>query len=394
MTTTSLSTTPAPQQPDWRAHPAYDRVCEKLAGVSPLVLPEELRELRAGLAEVAAGRARVLQVGDCAESFYESTTDHTDRRLATLDELAAHLGDRVRQDVLRVGRIGGQYAKPRSKAAEVVDGVALPAFRGHLVNSEVASPEARRHNPRRLLWGYQFSDEVQRALRARRLEQSALPGATGVHTGPWSSHDALVLDYEGPLMRTDATTGRRFLGSTHFPWVGVRTGDPAGAHVALLAAVVNPVAAKVGPATTPAGLLALCAALDPAREPGRLTLIVRMGAGTIATALPPLVRAVRGAGHPVVWLSDPMHGNTVHTESGVKTRYLNTIAAEARIFRDVLETHGLHAGGLHLETSPDPVTECVGGAVESDRELAAHYTSLCDPRLNSDQAAELVGRVF
>lgn len=396
MTAASIAPTsrPAPQQPDWRTHPAYHRVCEKLAAAPTLVLPEELRELRAGLAEVARGRARVLQLGDCAESFYESTADHTTRRLATLDALADHLGGRVCQDVLRIGRIGGQYAKPRSNAAEVVDGVRLPSFRGHLVNSEVASPEARRHNPRRLLWGYQFSDEVQRTLRARRLEQSALPGATGVHTGPWSSHDALVIDYEGPLVRTDTTTGVRYLGSTHFPWVGVRTSDPAGAHVALLRAVVNPVAAKVGPATTPAGLLALCAALDPGREPGRLTLIVRMGAGVISTALPPLVRAVRTAGHPVVWLSDPMHGNTVYTRAGVKTRYLNTIAAEARIFRDVLEAHGLHAGGLHLETSADPVTECVGGTVDSERELATHYTSLCDPRLNGDQAAELVDRVF
>lgn len=397
MSTSSTTSLPAierdaPQQPDWRDHPAYDRVREKLAGVRPLVLPEELRDLRTGLAEVAAGRARLLQIGDCAESFYESTADHTARRIDALDALAGRLAERTGQDVLRVGRMGGQYAKPRTSAVEVIDGVTLPAFRGHLVNSDAASPEGRRHDPRRLLWGYHFADEVQRALRARRLEESGLPGS--VHIGPWSSHDALVLDYEGPLVRTDPATGERYLGSTHFPWAGVRTGDPAGAHVALLGAVVNPVAAKIGPAATPAGVVALCAALDPGREPGRLTLIARMGAAQVATVLPPLVRAVRDAGHPVVWLSDPMHGNTVRAASGHKTRYLDTIVAEAREFRAVLEAQGAHAGGLHLETAAEPVTECVGGPVGSERELASHYTSLCDPRLNGDQAAELVDRVF
>lgn len=397
MTTTSLPTTewdsrPAPQQPTWRDHPAYDRIREKLADVRPLVLPEELRDLRDGLAEVAAGRARLLQTGDCAESFYESTAEHTARRIDALDALAIRLAGRVGQAVLRVGRMGGQYAKPRTSPVEVTGGVTLPAFRGHLVNSEAASPDGRRHNPRRLLWGYHFADEVQRALRARRLEEPGRPGA--VHTGPWSSHDALVLDYEGPLVRTDPTTGLRYLGSTHFPWAGARTNDPAGAHVALLGAVANPVAAKLGPGTTPAGVVALCATLDPGREPGRLTLIARMGANHVAKTLPPLVRAVRDAGHPVVWLSDPMHGNTIRTASGHKTRYLDTIVAEAREFRAVLEAQGGHAGGLHLETAADPVTECVGGPVGSERELASHYTSLCDPRLNGDQAAELVDRVF
>ncbi|OLF14447.1 phospho-2-dehydro-3-deoxyheptonate aldolase [Actinophytocola xinjiangensis] len=386
--TAEWDTLPALQQPDWRHHPAYDRVREKLADAPPLVLPEELRELRAGLAAVARGEARLLQVGDCAESFYESTAEHTARRIAALDTLADRLADRVGQDVIRVGRLGGQYAKPRTNPTEVVDGITLPSFRGHLVNSEVASVQARWHNPRRLLWGYQFSGEVQRALRARRLESVS---------GPWSSHDALVIDYDGALVRTDPTTGARYLGSTHFPWVGLRTGDPAGAHVALLAAVVNPVAAKLGPATTPADALALCAALDPDREPGRLTLIARVGADAVAAALPPLVRAVRDAGHPVVWLSDPMHGNTLRTETGRKTRHLDTIVAEAATFLAVLAACGVPAGGLHLETSPDPVTECVGGAIRSDRseqELATRYTSLCDPRLNTDQAAELVDRVF
>lgn len=399
VTTTSVPATewdtlPALQQPNWRDHPAYDRVSEKLCGVRPLVLPEELRDLRDGLAEVAAGRATLLQLGDCAESFYESTSAHTTRRIDALDMLATRLAGRVGQDVLRVARMGGQYAKPRTNPVEVVDGVTLPTFRGHLVNSEAASPEGRRHDPRRLLWGYQFADEVQIALRARRLEEAGRPRTSTIHLGPWSSHDALVLDYEGPLVRTDTATGRRYLGSTHFPWVGVRTSDPAGAHVALLRAVTNPVAVKIGPGTAPADVVALCAALDPDREPGRLTLISRMGADTVATALPPLVRAVLNAGHPVVWLSDPMHGNTIRTTSGSKTRYLDTIVAEALGFVAVMAAHGVHAGGLHLETAADAVTECVGGPVGSEQELASRYTSLCDPRLNGEQAAELMDRVF
>jgi 3-deoxy-7-phosphoheptulonate synthase len=380
---------PAAQQPDWRDHPAYDHAVTTLAGLPPLVLPEELRVLRDGLAEVAAGNARVLQIGDCAESFYDSTADHTERRIAALDELAARFAARVGQEVLRIGRVGGQYAKPRTQPFEVVDGVTLPAFRGHLVNSEAPSEAARGHDPRRLVWGYHFADEVQRALRARRLEETG-PGA--VHTGPWSSHDALVLDYECGLLRTDGDV--RYLASTHLPWLGVRTADPEGAHVALLRDTANPVAAKVGPATSPSRLRALCAALDPGREPGRLTLIARLGAAAVEEALPPLVRAVVDAGHPVVWLSDPMHGNTVRTPSGLKTRHLDTLVAEARAFRSVLEGLGQHAGGLHLETATDAVTECVGGTVKSEEELAAHYTSLCDPRLNREQAAELVDRVY
>ena len=378
---------PAAQQPDWHGHPAFDHAVTTLAGLPPLVLPEELRVLRDGLAEVAAGHARVLQIGDCAESFYDSTADHTARRIAALDELAARFEGRVGQEVLRIGRVGGQYAKPRTQPVEVVDGVALPAFRGHLVNSEAPSERARRHDPRRLVWGYHFADEVQRALRARRLE---VTGPCTVHTGPWSSHDALVLDYERGLLRTDGDV--RYLASTHFPWLGVRTADPEGAHVALLRDTANPVAVKVGPATSPAGLRALCAALDPGREPGRLTLITRMGAEAVTEVLPPLARAV--AAHPVVWLSDPMHGNTVRTASGLKTRHLDTLVAEARAVRSVLEGLGQHAGGLHLETAIDEVTECVGGPVRSAEELAAHYTSLCDPRLNREQAAELVDRVY
>ncbi|MDQ0940760.1 3-deoxy-7-phosphoheptulonate synthase [Streptomyces sp. V1I1] len=380
---------PAAQQPDWRAHPAYQSVRDKLSTAAPLVLPGEIRELRAELAEVAAGSARVLQMGDCAESFYESTPEDTALKITALDRLAERFSGRVGQKVLKIGRLGGQYAKPRSQPFAVVDGVELPAFRGHMVNAEGPSAEARRHDPLRMLWAYHFSDEVHQALRAHRGEASR-----AAHPGPWSSHDALVMDYSGPLVRVDEPTGDRFLGTTHFPWVGERTGGIGEAHVKLLSLVTNPVACKIGPRSTPESVLGLCALLDPHREPGRLSLIVRMGRDTIGTALPPVVRAVRDAGHPVVWLCDPMHGNTVRLPSGTKVRYLDDLVAEAIEFRRILEDQGRHAGGLHLETAAYDVTECVGGPVARDEDVTGNYTTLCDPRLNFEQAVELVDRVF
>jgi 3-deoxy-7-phosphoheptulonate synthase len=202
------------------------------------------------------------------------------------------------------------------------------------------------------------------------------------------------MDYIGSLVRTDPATDHRFLSSTHFPWIGERTGALDEAQVALLSVVVNPVAAKIGPRATPESVLRLCAVLDPNRQQGRLTLIVRMGHAAIETALPPIVAAVSAARHPVVWVSDPMHGNTVRLASGVKTRYLDDLVAEVTGFAKVLDDHGVHFGGLHLETAPYEVTECVGGAVRGEADLAGNYTSLCDPRMTFDQAAELIDRVF
>ncbi|ORT61439.1 FkbO/Hyg5 family chorismatase [Streptomyces sp. CB03238] len=381
---------PAAQQPEWRDHPAYERVKATLVAAPPVVLPGEVRQLRDRLAEVAAGEAHVLQIGDCAESFYESTPHHTRAKIETLDALAERLGDHTGRGVVRIGRIGGQYAKPRSTPFEVVDGVELPVFRGHMVNAEGNSAEARRHDPVRMLWAYHFSDEVQQALRSHR-DATAL---RSVHPGPWSSHDALVLDYIGALVRLDEATGDQFLGSTHYPWVGERTGDPGQAHVALLGQVINPVACKIGPRSTPDSVLALCRALDPHREPGRLTLIVRMGRDAVGTLLPPVVRAVRDAGHLVVWLCDPMHGNTVKLPSGTKVRYLDHLVDEAVRFRDIVRAHGQHPGGLHLETAAEDVTECIGGPVLGADDVDRHYTTLCDPRLNAEQAAHLIDRVF
>lgn len=379
---------PAEQQPEWDAHPAHAAALGWLRGAAPLVTHTEVATLGWGLAKVARGRARLVQAGDCAESFYESGAGHTAAKAAALDELADRMAARTGQSVLRIGRIAGQYAKPRSAPVETVDGVTLPVFRGHMVNLETVSELARRPDPRRMVWAYHASTEILRDLRARRLEAADVG-----RLGPWSSHEALVLDYEASLVRHDPAAGRSLLGSTHFPWIGERTRQLDHAHVALLAAVRNPVGCKIGPSTDPDTLLRLCAALDPDRVPGRLTLIFRMGRDAVAEALPPLVRAVVSAGHPVVWLSDPMHGNTRRAAGGLKTRYLADLIAEGREFRRVVERAGRHVGGLHLEVAAERVTECVGRP-EEENALTERYLSLCDPRLTVEQASELIDAIF
>jgi 3-deoxy-7-phosphoheptulonate synthase len=255
-----------------------------------------------------------------------------------------------------------------------------------MINSDIATPVARMANPRRMVWAYEASDRVQQVMR--RYRQGS--GRTATMEGPWSSHEALVVDYESRLLRRDADTDDLYLGSTHLPWVGERTRQPDGAHVALLSSAVNPVGCKIGPNVNPDEMLRVCEALDPRREPGRLVLIPRMGRDGILEALPPIVRRVVSAGHPVIWLSDPMHGNTVTSTIGLKTRHLSDVILEALRFRDILEEYGQHAAGLHIEVAADDVTECLGGSVENEDELHRHYTSLCDPRLNPNQAAELI----
>jgi 3-deoxy-7-phosphoheptulonate synthase len=377
---------PAVQQPDWRDHPAYDEACRALASAPPLTTAAEIRQLRGALADLTTTGGLLLQLGDCAESLYECTPRHTSAKLKVIDRLATRLSELTGQGVIRVGRMAGQFAKPRSQAMEWHDALSIPSFRGHLVNSDIATSGTRKANPQRMVWCYEAGDSVQRVMRAYRQGD----GRTATTEGPWSSHEALVVDYESRLIRRDPQTGELYLGSTHLPWVGERTRGPADAHVALLSSVLNPVGCKVGPDADPEDILRVCEALDPGREPGRLVLIPRMGKDRIADALPPIVRSVRDAGHPVVWLSDPMHGNTVKSASGLKTRHLTEVITEALRFRDILEENRQHPAGLHIEVAADDVTECVGGSVESEADLERHYTSLCDPRLNADQATELI----
>lgn len=360
---------PATQQPPWpdRRARAFRARLTRLDG---LVTPAEVAALRAELAEVATGRRLVLQAGDCAEPFAECGPRHVFPKAALIDRLAAALGgDDL--PVVRVGRLGGQFAKPRSHPTEVVDGVELPVYRGDLVNAPQPDARARRADPARLVAGYHAARSVTEFLRRHQPRLR-------------TSHEALVLDYELPMVRLDER-GVPLLTSTHWPWVGDRTRDVHGAHVRLLASVANPVACKVGPGTRPDELRALCDRLDPEREPGRLTLIARLGADRVSALLPPLVAAVRAAGHPVIWLCDPLHGNTVTTADGRKARLVEAVVREVADFRATVHVAGGVAGGLHLETTPDEVEECGWDDVPT-----GPYLSLCDPRLNPGQALAVI----
>ncbi|MBH1938527.1 3-deoxy-7-phosphoheptulonate synthase [Streptomyces sp. AV19] len=372
------------QQPEWIDPLQMSRVGEALAARPTLVQADDLATLRTLLGKVALGEAMVLQSGDCAEDPQECTYQHVARKAALLDLLAGALGLVTGKPVLRAGRIAGQFAKPRSKPTEIVGGTELPVFRGHMVNGPEPDPESRRPDPLRVLTGHMAAGDIVEHLGWR--DRAAGRGV--VEPPVWTSHEALLLDYEMPMLRMD-DKGRLFLGSTHWPWIGERTRQVEGAHVALLAEVSNPVACKVGPTMEPGELLALCERLDPWRDPGRLTLIARMGADAVSDRLPRLVEAVRGAGHPVVWLSDPVHGNTVTAPGGHKTRLVETISLEVSRFVEAVRGAGGVAGGLHLETTPDDVTECASTEADLDA-VGERYTSHCDPRLNPSQAVSVV----
>jgi 3-deoxy-7-phosphoheptulonate synthase len=376
----------AVQQPDWENPSQVRQIRALLASCAPLVNADDVAVLRAHLARVAMGEAHVLQAGDCAEDPTECTARPIQRKSALLDLLATTLHGRTGGPVLRVGRIAGQFAKPRSQRVEQVGGLELPVYRGHMVNRPEPEPASRRPDPLRMLTGYMAASESMHRLgwRGGGPRSSARLADDVV----WTSHEALLLDYELPMVREPAAGGR-LLSSTHWPWIGERSRQPDGPHVALLAGVANPVGCKVGPTTGTGEILELCQRLDPEREPGRLTFIARMGADLVAERLPALVDAVRSAGHPVIWLCDPMHGNTVRTPDGGKTRVVETVIREVRGFRYALRLAGGVAGGLHLEATPDDVAECVGGGSTSSP-AAGRYTSLCDPRLNPHQAVRVV----
>jgi len=378
-----ISAESALQQPEWPDYQHVRMMKEILADRPPLVHGDDVRSLGSRLARVAAGELLVVQTGDCAEDPAECTPGYVSRKIALVDMLAGALKMATGKPVLRVGRIAGQFAKPRSRPTERIGGADLPVYRGHLVNSPEPDPLLRRPDPERLLDCYDAASGAMAYLRLRNGERPSSADAS-----VWTSHEALLLDYELPMLRRDET-GRWLLTSTHWPWIGNRTNQPDGAHTALLATIGNPIACKVGPDMTPDGLVALCERLDPFRTPGRLTLISRMGAGNVAERLPPLVAAVREAGHRLPWLTDPMHGNTVSGPDGLKTRFVETVVREITEFRRAVSAGRGVAAGLHLETTPDEVTECVADESMVDH-VGDKYTSFCDPRLNPKQAIEVV----
>lgn len=436
-TPTSWRAKPALQQPDWPDAFALEQTLKSLSTLPPLVFAGEARHLQDSLAQVAAGRAFLLQAGDCAESFAEFTADTIRDKLKVILQMAVVLTYGTGTPVVKVGRIAGQFAKPRSSATEVVDGVELPSFRGHLVNDDAPTLAARTPDPGRLLsayhqsastlnllraftkggfadlsevhtWNQQFvatssegqrynaiAEEIERALRFMRACGINLSQEQTLHQVDfWTSHEALILGYEEAMTRRDSLTGDWYDTSAHMVWVGERTRQPGGAHLDFLSGIANPIGAKVGPTATPDEVLALCETLDPDRVPGRLTLISRMGAGRVATGLPPLLQAVRDAGHPVVWACDPMHGNTFTASDGHKTRHFDHVLAEIREFFGVCRATGVWPGGVHVELTGDSVTECLGGAEEIlEDQLELRYTTTCDPRLNGRQSLDLAFRV-
>ena len=427
----------AAQQPEWPDSAALDLVLKQLATYPPLVFAGEARALTGSLAAVAAGKAFLVQAGDCAESFDRFSADAIRDKLKVILQMAVVLTYSSGVPVVKVGRIAGQFAKPRSSPFERVGELDLPSFRGHMVNDIAASADARLPNPERLLTAYHQAASTLNLLRAftkggfadlnrvhawnqefvassnegRRYEAIAngieralrFMAACGIDVTSehqlhqvdfYTSHEALILGYEEALTRQDSLTGDWYDCSAHLLWIGDRTRQLDGAHVAFLAGVANPVGCKLGPSASVDEVLALCEVLNPDRIPGRLTLVTRMGAGAVEAALPPLLRAVRDAGHPVVWACDPMHGNTFTSGGGHKTRHLDHVLTEIAGFFAAHRSEGTWAGGVHVELTGEDVTECLGGAEEIlDHHLGQRYETMCDPRLNARQSLDLAFRV-
>jgi 3-deoxy-7-phosphoheptulonate synthase len=427
---------PAAQQPRWPDEAALERALKTLSTLPPLVFAGEARNLTAQLGQVADGEAFLVQAGDCAESFEAFSADAIRDKLRVILQMAVVLTYSSGVPSVKVGRIAGQFAKPRSADTETVDQLELPSFRGDMVNRIDFSDAARVPDPERLLAAYHQSSSTLNLLRAftkggfadlrrvhawnqefvtssgegRRYEQIAdgidralrFMKACGVDTEThqqlhevdfYTSHEALLLGYEEALTRRDSLTGDWYDCSAHMLWIGERTRDLGGAHVEFLRGVQNPIGCKVGPTVGPDDVLALCETLNPERVPGRLTLITRMGADKIGDGLPPLLRAVKDAEHPVAWACDPMHGNTF-TANGHKTRHFDDILREVSGFFTAHRAEGSWPGGVHVELTGEDVTECLGGAEEIlDTDLGSRYETMCDPRLNARQSLDLAFRV-
>lgn len=420
---------PIKQQPEWSDAAALAKVTAELAKLPPLVFAGEVDQLKERLARVARGDAFLLQGGDCAETFDGATADKIRNRVKTILQMAVVLTYGAAMPVVKMGRMAGQFAKPRSSDSETRDGVTLPAYRGDIVNGYDFTPESRAADPNRIIQGYHTAASTLNLIRAftqggfadlrevhswnkgfaenpanKRYEQLAkeidraikFMAAAGADFESlksvefYSSHEGLLMDYERPMTRIDSRTGNPYNTSGHFLWIGERTRDLDGAHIDFFSRIHNPIGVKLGPKTTGDDVKKLIDILDPHREPGRLTFITRMGAGVIRDALPPLLEVVRDSDALPVWVTDPMHGNGITTPNGYKTRRFDDVVDEVKGFFEAHRQVGTFPGGIHVELTGDDVTECLGGAEMIDEEtLASRYESLCDPRLNHKQSLEL-----
>ena len=428
---------PTEQQPDWPDEAALDRALKQVASFPPLVFAGEARSLMTSLGHVSAGNAFLLQAGDCAESFEAFSANDIRDKLRVILQMAVVLTYSLGVPVVKVGRIAGQFAKPRSAATERVNGEDLPSFRGYIVNDPTPTAAARTPDPERLVQAYHqsastlnllrafskggFADlsrvhawtqefvatsregrryeaiatEIERALRFMQACGIDLEASAQLHqVDVYTSHEALLLGYEESLTRQDSLTGTWYDCSAHMLWVGERTRRLDGAHVEFLRGVGNPIGCKIGPTTSADYIIELCQKLNPSRVPGRLTLISRMGAEKVGSALRPLLAAVRDAGHPVVWSCDPMHGNTFAASNGRKTRHFEDVCTELGGFITACRAEDAWPGGIHIELTGDNVTECLGGAEEIlTADLDDRYETVCDPRLNGRQSIDLAFRV-
>jgi 3-deoxy-7-phosphoheptulonate synthase len=419
----------AAQQPSWPDEARLEAVKQQLAAQPPLVFAGEVDNLRDRIARAAAGKAFLLQGGDCAETFVDATADRIRNRIKTVLQMAVVLMYGSSMPVIKMGRMAGQFAKPRSSDTEIRGDLTLPAYRGDAVNGYDFTPESRQANPERLLQAYQtsvstlnlirafttggFADlrqvhtwnkgfidnpankryetmasEIDRAMRF--MEACGVDSAELRATEFFVSHEGLLFDYERPLTRIDSRTGLPYVTSGHFIWIGERTRQLDGAHVDFFARVRNPLGLKIGPNASADDVLRLIEKLDPEREPGRLTIITRMGAGKIREVLPGIVSAVQASGANPLWITDPMHGNGITTKNGYKSRQFDDVLDEVRGFFEVHRAIGTHPGGLHVELTGDDVAECLGGSEMIDEAtLEQRYESVCDPRLNHKQSLEL-----
>lgn len=423
------TTLTALQQPIWPSSEELIKVRAELAKQPPLVFAGEVDQLRSRLADAAAGNAFLLQGGDCAETFADATADRIRNRVKTLLQMAVVLTYGASMPVVKMGRMAGQFAKPRSSNDETRGDVTLPAYRGDAVNGYDFTPESRANDPWRMLKAYNTSASTLNLIRA--FTQGGFADLRSVHewnrgfsenpaniryeslakeidraikfmaacgadfeslrtTEFYVSHEALLLDYERPMTRIDSRTGNPYDTSGHMVWIGERTRQLENAHVDFLSRVRNPIGVKLGPTTSVDDAKALIEKLDPQREPGRLTFITRMGAGKIREELPKLVEAVRDMGAKPLWITDPMHGNGMTTKNGYKSRRFDDVMDEVRGFFEVHHTAGTIPGGLHVELTGDDVAECLGGSeMIEESTLEERYESLCDPRLNHSQSLEL-----